>query len=202
MSSFLQTPHSRRQFMNGLVTATFSASLGASLIGATKTAMATTGLDPLPAAVVSRGGEVRDVRLYNPNTHETAHVVFFANGSYNRQALHQLNVFLRDHHQNVPHAMDPGLLTLVHDMQKVFEMRQIHVISAYRTPQTNNKLLRQHITEAKNSYHVKGQAVDLRIPGIPINAARDVAKILAVGGVGYYPRANFIHVDTGPIRYW
>jgi uncharacterized protein YcbK (DUF882 family) len=198
MTSLLEQSHSRRQFINGLVTAT----LGGALLGATKKAMATTGLDVLPPALVSSGGEVRDVRLYNPNTRETANIVFFANGSYNPQALHQLNVFLRDHHQNTPHAMDPALLTLVHDMQKVFEMRKMHIISAYRTPQTNQKLLRQHITEAKNSYHIKGQAIDLRIPGVPVNALRDVAKILAVGGVGYYPRSNFVHIDTGPIRYW
>jgi uncharacterized protein YcbK (DUF882 family) len=198
MTSFLNGSHSRRQFINGMVTA----ALGASILGATKKAMATTGLETLPTALVSRGGEVRDLRLYNPNTRETANVVFFANGSYNPQALHQLNVFMRDFHCNTPHNMDPTLLTMVHDMQKVFDMRQIHVISAYRTRNTNNQLLRQHITGAKDSYHVKGQAIDLRIPGVPVHAMRDVAKILAVGGVGFYPRANFIHVDTGPIRYW
>jgi uncharacterized protein YcbK (DUF882 family) len=152
--------------------------------------------------VISQGGEVRDLDIYNPNTRESANIRFFANGSYNPQALQQLNIFMRDFHQNVPHTMDPGLLTLVHDMQKVFEMRQIHVISAFRTRETNNMLVRQHVTSAKDSFHCKGQAIDIRIPGIPTNAMRDVAKILGVGGVGYYPWAHFVHVDTGPVRYW
>lgn len=205
MNEILSAPHSRRQFINGLVTV----SLGASIIGAVKKANATTGgvlmpsgLPTLPQSVVSQGGEVRDLHLYNPNTKEKAHVVFFANGEYNPAALQQLNMFMRDFHQNVPHQMDPNLLTLAHDMQKVFDMREFHVISAYRTRETNNMLVRQHVTRARDSFHCKGQAIDIRIPGVPTNAIRDVAKIFGAGGVGYYPWAHFVHIDTGPVRYW
>lgn len=199
---------SRRQFLNTMVTTAFAVSLA----GAAKKAFASTspvilpanddGLPPLPTSVISQGGEVRDLHLFNPNTKESTNITFFANGQYNPHALQQLNVFMRDFHQNVPHTMDPSLLTLVHDMQKVFDMREIHVISAYRTRETNNQLVRRHVTSAKDSFHCKGQAIDVRIPGVPTNALRDVAKILGVGGVGYYPRAHFVHVDTGPVRYW
>lgn len=199
---------SRRQFLNTMVTTAFAVSLA----GAAKKALAVTSpviLSPsdqeapaLPQSLVSRGGEVRDLHLFNPNTQEATSITFFANGQYNPHALQELNVFMRDYHRNVPHVMDPNLLTLVHDMQKVFDMRQIHVISAYRTRETNNMLVRKHVTSAKDSFHCKGQAIDIRIPGVPTNAMRDVAKILGVGGVGYYPWAHFVHVDTGPVRYW
>jgi uncharacterized protein YcbK (DUF882 family) len=207
MSSLLTPTQSRRQFLNTMVTGLFAASV----VGAAKKmAVAATPpfvdvpvtMPPLPTSVVSQGGEVRDLHLYNPNTQEETNLVFYANGSYNPQALQQINLFLRDYHQNVPHTMDPALLTLIHDMQKVFDMRQIHVISAYRTKATNDQLVRSHVTSAKDSFHCKGQAIDIRIPGVPTNAMRDVAKILSVGGVGYYPHAHFVHVDTGPVRYW
>ncbi len=206
MSSFLSTPrlsdpHTRRQFLNLGLTGLCGAALMGGL--AKLNADSARALLPPPRKQrVTYVGEVRDLHLYNPNTRETANFRFFANGTYNPQALQQLNIFLRDFHYNIGHVMDPELLTLIHDMQDVFGKRVIHVLSAYRTVATNNRLVREHVTTAKDSFHCKGQAIDIRIPGIPVNAMRDVAKILRVGGVGYYPTAHFVHVDTGPVRYW
>lgn len=194
----LSEPQSRRQFLNTMVTATFATALAGTVHRLQNPGVPVV----LPRSVVSRIGEIRDLHLFNANTRESAHVTFFANGSYNPQALHQLNILLRDHHQNRAHEMDPNLLTLAYDMQRVFDNRPLHVISAYRTRETNNSLVRRHITTAKESFHIKGQAIDIRIPGVPTNAMRDVAKILNVGGVGYYPWARFVHIDTGPVRYW
>ena len=181
-----------------MVTTAFAVSVA----GAAKKAMLVTGQSSLPTSVITRGGDVRSLDLFNPNTQENASITFFANGSYNPQALHDLNLFMRDYHVNTPHVMDPRLFNLAHDMQNVFDRRPIHVISAYRTRATNDRLVRQHVTTAKDSFHVKGQAIDIRIPGIPTSAMRDIAKILGVGGVGYYPWAHFIHIDTGPVRFW
>lgn len=196
----LSVPQSRRQFLNLMVSATFATAIA----GTAQRMRTQTTAYPLamPRSVVSRIGEIRDLRLFNANTRESAHVTFFANGHYNLEALRQLDTLLRDHHTNTMHAMDPALLTLAYDMQRVFDNRPLHVISAYRTRETNNALVRQHITTAKESFHIKGQAIDIRIPGVPTHAMRDVAKILNVGGVGYYPWAHFVHVDTGPVRYW
>ena len=211
MHALLEKPHSRRTILNGLVTAGFAAGLAGAVKKAQVPVQAANlnGMITLPAmppiptmARVTRVGEVRDLKLYNPNTHEALNTVFYANGSYNPQSLQHLNHFMRDFHENAPHVMDPSLLTLLHDMQRVFDNRQVHILSAYRTRRTNDRLVRGHITNAKDSFHIKGMAIDLRIPGIPTNALRDVAKILNVGGVGFYPWAHFIHIDTGPVRFW
>lgn len=156
----------------------------------------------LPASRVQWVGEARDITLYNPNTHERINTVFFAHGQYNRQSYNQLCHFLRDHHQNVAHWMDPKLLTLLHDIQCVFDKREIEIISGYRTERTQRWLRGRMPGVAKDSFHVRGQAADIRLRGVSVASLRDVAKVLAVGGVGYYPRAHFIHVDTGPIRVW
>ncbi len=186
---------SRRGFLRGLGLVAAGAGLVTTLPGRTLAASGN------PPARIHWVGEARDVMLYNPNTRERIQTVFYAHGQYNRQSFNQLCHFLRDHHANATHWMDPRLLTLLHDMQCVFDKREIEVISGYRTPRTN-AMLRRRAGAAKNSFHVKGQAVDVRIPGIDTRAIRDVAKVLAMGGVGYYPRSRFVHVDTGPIRSW
>jgi uncharacterized protein YcbK (DUF882 family) len=185
---------SRRGFLRclGLVTA------GAGLL----TSAAGRALASDPPARVHWIGEARDVQLYNANTRERIQTVFYAHGQYNKQSFNRLCHFLRDHHENKDHWMDPRLLTLLHDMQCVFDKREISIISGYRTARTNALLRRSMPGVAKDSYHMKGQAVDIRVAGVETRAIRDVGKILAMGGVGYYPRAHFVHVDTGPIRTW
>jgi uncharacterized protein YcbK (DUF882 family) len=159
-------------------------------------------LADLPAPIVQFGGEARDLNLYNPNTNERISTVFYAHGEYNPQSFNQLCRFMRDHHDNKTHWMDPRLLTMLYDLQTIFDKRDVHVISGYRTEHTNAILRQQFPGVAKDSFHMKGQAVDIRIAGVDVRMLRDVAKTLGVGGVGYYPAARFIHVDTGPIRTW
>jgi len=156
----------------------------------------------MPQSRVKMGGECRDVCLYNANTRESINTVFYAHGEYNKQSFNQLCHFLRDCRENQAHWMDPRVLTLLYDMQTIFDRRQIHVISGYRTARTNAMLSRTTRGVAKDSFHMRGQAIDIRIPGIETSAVRDVAKILGVGGVGYYPASHFVHVDTGPVRTW
>lgn len=156
----------------------------------------------MPSPRVTAGGENRDISLYNPRTGEKIHTVFFAHGQYDKRNFNHLCHFLRDCRSNTAHWMDPKLLTMLHDMQRIFDNRQIHVISGYRSPYTNEMLRHTSGGVAKNSYHMYGRAIDLRIPGIETRAIRDVAKTLGVGGVGYYPASQFVHVDTGPIRTW
>ena len=141
--------------------------------------------------------ESRALFLYNTNTRERIRTVFYAHGRYDKRSFNHLCYFLRDSHDHSTHWMDPRLLTMLHDMQTIFDGREIQIISAYRSPRTNAR-----IRAARNSYHIRGQAVDLRIPGISTHAIREVAKTLRVGGVGYYPRSRFVHVDTGPVRTW
>jgi uncharacterized protein YcbK (DUF882 family) len=80
--------------------------------------------------------------------------------------------------------------------------RPVHVISGYRSPKTNAMLAARSNQVAKNSYHVHGMAIDLRLPGRPLPTLRAAALELAGGGVGYYPKSDFVHVDVGPVRAW
>ena len=77
-----------------------------------------------------------------------------------------------------------------------------HVISGYRSPTTNAMLRKKNKSVAKNSFHVKGQAIDIRLPGLYLSRLKKLAVKMNAGGVGYYPRSNFIHLDIGPVRYW
>jgi uncharacterized protein YcbK (DUF882 family) len=189
------SPLSRRSFLGRLGLLTAGTGLLASLPGRVLAAGD-------PPARLHWVGEARDIMLYNSNTRERIQTVFYAHGEYNKRSFNQLCHFLRDHHENATHWMDPRLLTLLHDMQCVFDKREIQIISGYRTARTNAWLRKRVAGVAKDSYHMKGQAVDIRVPGVDTRAIRDVAKVLAMGGVGYYPRSRFVHVDTGPIRTW
>lgn len=148
------------------------------------------------------GGEVRDVSLFNVNTRETIETVFYAHGQYDQNNFNKLCHFMRDAHENKAHWMDPKLLTMLSDIQAIFDKRQIQIISGYRTPQTNARLARNQKGVGKRSYHMQGKALDIRIPGVDPAHIRDVARILQAGGVGYYPRQRFVHIDTGPVRHW
>ena len=101
------------------------------------------------------------------------------------------------------HPIDPYLLDLVHGLRLTMEYDgPVHVVSGYRSPRTNAMLAQRSGKVAKNSYHVKGMAIDLRLPGRQLEDLRDTAMRLAGGGVGFYPESEFVHMDTGPVRAW
>jgi uncharacterized protein YcbK (DUF882 family) len=145
---------------------------------------------------------LQELTLYSPNTKEAIRTVFKAEGAFVPENLFLLNQFCRDYHQNIAHTMDPKLMQLLYALQLEFDNQQIHVISAYRTPQTNAALAKTTAGVGQDSYHMKGMAIDLRIPDVPAAKLRDAAKRYQLGGVGYYAAQNFIHIDTGPVRYW
>lgn len=145
----------------------------------------------------------RTLSIINKNTGESHQETYWKNGHYIPSALARFDYLLRDHRQNSVRPIDTELLDLAHDMHMIFDQKEIHVVSCYRTKKTNDMLRRRSGKKvAKNSYHVKGMAMDLRIPGIPTKQIRNAAKTMSVGGVGWYPRQGFVHIDTGPIRYW
>ncbi len=144
------------------------------------------------------------LRLYNVNTKERL-VVKYRNlaGEYNQEALNALNHFLRCPHSNQICEMDLQLLESVNHIEKlVGKGKEIRVYSAYRSPSYNNLLINQGHGAAPKSFHTTGQAVDFSIPGVRLSQVRRAAFKLKRGGVGYYRRQGFIHLDTGPVRYW
>lgn len=147
----------------------------------------------------------RTLYLYYTHTKETAKITFKRNGRYDSRGLAELNQFLRDWRRNEPTKMDPRLFDLVWEVyQEVGATKPIHVVSAYRSPKTNEMLRSRSSGVAKNSNHTRGLALDFFIPGVPVSKLRAAAMKLQKGGVGYYPTSGspFVHLDTGSVRAW
>ena len=145
----------------------------------------------------------RSLRLYNTHTGESLKTVFWAEGLFIPEALADINKILRDHRTNDVAAMDPQLLTLLNQITDIVSPGDtLHVISGYRSPQSNQALADQSDGVAKHSMHMEGKAIDIRIPGRDLTQLRDSALSLQSGGVGFYPKSQFVHVDTGRVRHW
>ncbi len=146
---------------------------------------------------------VRNLKLHNLHTEEKIALSYFEQGEYVTEALRDISYLLRDQRTGDVLAMDPRLIDLLFDLKGELGTEQpLQVISGYRSPKTNAALHNKSKGVATKSLHMQGKAIDIRIEGI---AARDIQKAamnLARGGVGYYPRSNFVHIDTGRVRSW
>lgn len=145
----------------------------------------------------------RQLSFYHLHTGEKLSATYWADGEYIAQELQGLNYLLRDHRTNEVQAMDKNLLDLLYVLQQqVDKSGAFHIISGYRSPKTNAKLRRQSNGVAKRSLHMQGKAIDIRLPGVPLKHLRQAALQLRAGGVGFYPKSNFVHIDTGRPRFW
>ncbi|WP_396997347.1 DUF882 domain-containing protein [Ochrobactrum sp. S1502_03] len=149
--------------------------------------------------------ETRTLKLYYVHTGEKAEITFKKNGRFLPDGLKKLNVFLRDWRRNEPTKMDPRLFDLVWQVYRSTGSSQyITVVSAYRSPATNNMLRSTTKGVAKKSQHTLGRAMDFFIPGVPLAKLRGIGMRYQIGGVGYYPRSGspFVHMDVGNVRSW
>lgn len=154
-------------------------------------------------APASRATEPRALALYHTHTGERLRVTYAANGSYLPEALEEIDHFLRDFRTGDVHRIDPRLLDILHELRRrAGERGTYEIISAYRSPQTNEMLRARSDGVATRSLHMEGRAMDVRLVGAPLDRLRDEALALEAGGVGYYPASEFIHVDTGRVRRW
>jgi uncharacterized protein YcbK (DUF882 family) len=145
----------------------------------------------------------RSVSLYNTHTGEWVRTVYWADGHYIRDAVRDINWVLRDHHSDEVRPMNAGVLDLLGMLRERLETHEpFLVVSGYRSPTTNHRMYLRHDGVASNSYHIHGMAIDLRCEGRSLPHLRSAATSLRGGGVGYYPRSDFVHVDCGPVRYW
>jgi uncharacterized protein YcbK (DUF882 family) len=146
---------------------------------------------------------VRNLSLININTQERLTIEYWARGRYLVDALRAINHILRDHHDGSVHPMDPRLVDVLYGVYKLAgKQAAIEVICGYRSPHTNARLRRARHGVAGHSLHMAGRAVDIRVPGNSLDTLHRSALALRAGGVGYYPRSGFVHVDTGPVRTW
>ncbi|MGE0422200.1 MAG: YcbK family protein [Reyranellaceae bacterium] len=147
-------------------------------------------------------GSARTISLFNVNTRESITATYRRGGQYVPGELQKLSTFLVDHKSGDVIAMDPELFDILWHLQRSLGASSFEVLSAYRSPQTNAVMARMSRGVARNSLHTQGQAIDIKVPGFSPYQVRQAARALQRGGVGYYPRTGFVHVDTGPVRYW
>ena len=161
----------------------------------------------LPSSLVSGAFPApreRHLRMFNTHTAERIDVVYSRDGVYDPEALAQLDLFLRDWRRGAVKHYDPRLFDLLTELAARVSRpdAEIHVICGYRTPETNARLRSRSSAVAGNSRHIAAEAIDIRLPGVRTPRLRDTALALRRGGVGYYARSNFIHVDVGRVRRW
>ena len=157
-------------------------------------------------AAVAAPRRERNLSLFHTHTGERLTVAYCCDGVYQPDALSRLNHLLRDFRVNEQAAIDPKLFDLLSELGGTLETDgPFHVISGYRSPRTNQMLRDRggvHTGVAGSSLHLVGKAIDIRVPGVKLDHLRSAAASLKLGGVGFYPSSNFVHVDTGRVRYW
>lgn len=175
------------------------------------TSLAVVGCSIIPVELVARTGiaslfesrEHKSLKLYNLNTNEKLNITYYENGRYIADALLEINNIMADRRSGETIKMDSELIELLYKVQTISETSEpINIISAYRSPTTNSKMYSQEKGVVQNSYHTRGMAIDLNIQNRSLKDIKKIAKNLRMGGIGYYPRSNFIHLDVGPIRSW
>lgn len=159
---------------------------------------------PFAGHAFATAQELRSIALDHTHTGERIDIAYATNDRYIPQALTTLDHFLRDHYTGDVGHIDPQLFDLLHSLQSKLRWRQPYqVISGYRCPTTNEHLrTTRGGGVASHSLHMEGKAIDIRLPGVPLAELRDAALSLQAGGVGYYAREQFVHVDTGRVRHW
>ena len=187
----MNSPH-RRQF------------LGRSL-GVAQVAVASVLLPGAARAFApATSADARRLSFNHLHTRERTALVYAVGSDFLPPALTHLNHFLRDHYTGEVGQMDPELYNVLHRVRRELGTDlPFHVISGYRSPATNETLrTTRGGGVARRSLHMDGKAIDVRLPGVALADLRDAAIALKAGGVGFYPREDFVHIDTGHVRSW
>ncbi len=146
---------------------------------------------------------VRTLGFVNTHTNEKILATYWKDGVYDKGALKDINYVMRDHRTGEIAKMDPTLLDLLVELHRRADSRKaFEIISAYRSPKTNAMLASASGGVAKRSMHMEAKAVDIRLYDVKLADLRDTALGMRAGGVGYYAKSNFVHVDTGRVRHW
>ena len=137
------------------------------------------------------------------HTGDKLKLTYFERGNYIKDALQEINYLLRDFRTDDIHPIDTALLDQLFDLKQTLGVsKPFHIISGYRSPFTNALLRKHSHGVAEHSFHTQGRAIDIRLEGVSSKMIRNAALSMAQGGVGYYPRNNFVHLDTGNFRTW
>jgi uncharacterized protein YcbK (DUF882 family) len=167
------------------------------------TAIACAGTTTPAFAFLARPLGTRAIAFHNLHTDERLRTTYWRDGKYDMAGMAQIDHILRDHYSGDVFSMNPRLIDLLFDLQgRLGNEGPIEIISGYRSPKTNSMLARMSDGVARNSFHTKGMAIDIRMQNTPLPQIHNVALMMRRGGVGYYPDSQFVHVDVGPVRRW
>ncbi len=168
-----------------------------------KSAIITSTVALTPQEILAFSGERKVLKLYNVHLKKMFYAPFFERNYYKLSGLFEINKAFVDFHAHEMTRIDVKLINLLYDIKQHLGYDiQFNILSGYRSKRTNEMLRKRSEGVAKNSYHIKGKAVDIYVPNVSLRRLRDVAIGMKRGGVGYYPRSNFVHVDVGPVRTW
>jgi len=156
------------------------------------------------AAGFLRGaGDIRRLRMYSGRTGESIDTIYWIEGDYIKDAVKEINYFMRDWRTDGVKQIDLRTIDIMAASHRLLKADEPYMmLSGYRSPQTNNMLRSRSRGVAKNSLHMKGQAVDLRLGTRSVSQIAKAASACRAGGVGRYSGSNFVHMDCGPVRTW
>lgn len=156
------------------------------------------------AAGYLRGaGDVRRLKMMSPRTGERIDMIYWIEGNYIREAVKEINTFMRDWRTNQVKAIDLRTIDIMAASHNLLGTNEPYMLlSGYRSPQTNAMLRSRSRGVAKNSRHLRGEAADLRMSSRSVSQVFRAATACNGGGVGRYSRSNFVHMDCGPVRTW
>lgn len=157
----------------------------------------------LGAAPQTAGPRERTLSFYNIHSNARLTVVYRRGDDYDPRALEQINAILCDPLCGAEHIIDPKVLDFLFDLLQLLDYHgEVHIICGFRTVETNAKLRQQGGGVAQGSLHIQGRALDFRLPGVDSKKVYEKAKAMKRGGTGYYKASDFVHIDTGPVRFW
>lgn len=149
------------------------------------------------------GGDIRRIRMYSGRTGERIDMVYWIDGKYIKDAIKEVNHFMRDWRTNDAISMDTRTIDIMAAAHNLMDANEPYMLlSGYRSPKTNAMLRSKSRGVARNSLHVKGQAADLRLNSRTVSQMARAASACNAGGVGKYYRSNFVHMDCGEVRSW
>lgn len=153
--------------------------------------------------IIRGAGDYRRVRMYSGRTGESLDTVYWVDGKYIRDALNEINIFMRDWRTGQVIGIDPRTVDVAAASHRLLQTNEPYMmLSGYRSPKTNAMLRSKSGGVAKNSLHMSGKAADLRLKSRSVAQMYNAARNCQAGGVGKYSRSNFVHMDCGPIRTW
>ncbi|TMV08535.1 DUF882 domain-containing protein [Ruegeria sediminis] len=155
------------------------------------------------AGFLRGGGDIRRIRMYSGRTGERLDMIYWVDGDYIKDAVSEINHFMRDWRTDQVKSMDLRTVDIMAAAHNLLDVNEPYMLlSGYRSPQTNAMLRSRSRGVAKNSLHMKGQAADLRLSSRSVTQMAKAAMACRAGGVGRYSRSNFVHMDCGEVRSW